>query len=185
MKSVFKPLLIAGLLATAGFTAFSQPMGMGGGDCTGMAGSGGPMMGGMRHERMGQMDPARMQAWMDKRHAALKAQLKLTAAQESAWTTFTAAMKPPADMMAKRAEYAEMVKLPTPERIDKMKALRTQHMADMTAAMDKRGEAAKAFYATLTPEQQKLFDAHAMGPQNARGRMGGPRDGKGPMQSKP
>lgn len=48
-----------------------------------------------------------------------------------------------------------MAKLPTPERIDKMKALRSQHMSDMTTAMDKRGEATKALYAALTPEQQK------------------------------
>jgi hypothetical protein len=184
MKSIFKPLLIAGLLATAGFTAFSQPMGMGGGDCNGRAGEGGPMMGGMRHERMGKMDGTRMQAMMDKRQAALKAQLKLTPAQEGAWTTFTAAMKPPADMLAKRPDPVEMAKLPTPERIDKMKSLRAQHMADMTAAMDKRGEATKAFYATLTPEQQKVFDANAMHAQNPRGRMGGPRDGKGPAPTK-
>ena len=178
MKSILKPLLIAGLLATAGFTAFSQPMGgMGGGDCMGM-------QGGMRHERMGKMDGSRMQAHMEKRQAALKTQLKLTPAQEGAWTTFTVAMKPPADLMAKRPDPAEMAKFPTPERIDKIKSLRAQHMADMTAAMDKRGEATKVFYATLTPEQQKVFDANAMRPQNAGGRMGGMRDGKGPMQAK-
>src|SRR5450830_1602702 len=169
MKSIFKPLLLAGLLATAGFAALSQPMG--GGDCAGMTGD--------MHHRMGNMDPAKMQARMDKHFATLKTQLKLTPAQEGAWTTYTAAMKPPVDLMAKRAEYAELVKLPTPERIDKMKALRTQHMADMNAAMDQRGEASKAFYATLTPEQQKTFDAMGTG-----GHMGGMHRGKGPMQSK-
>ena len=182
MKSLFKPLLIAGLLATAGFTAFSQPMG--GGECPGMMGDGNAMQGGMRHERMGKMDATRMQANMEKRAAELKAQLKLTPAQEGAWTTFTAAMKPPANMQAKRAEHAEIQKLPIPERIDKMKALHTQHMNEMSAAMDKRGEATKAFYATLTPEQQKVFDANAMRPQNSGGRMGGPRDGKGPTPAK-
>jgi protein CpxP len=29
----------------------------------------------------------------------------------------------------------------------------------MSAAMDRRGDATKAFYAALTPEQQKVFDA--------------------------
>jgi Spy/CpxP family protein refolding chaperone len=183
MTSIFKPLLIAGLLATAGFAAFSQPMG--GGDCAGMMGAGGPMQGGMHHERMGKMDPAKMQAMMDKRNAVLKANLKLTTAQEGAWTTYTAAMKPPADMLAKRAAHEELAKLPTPERIDKMKALRSQHMGDMTAEMDKRGEATKAFYATLTPEQQKVFDASAMRKPGAGGRMGGMRDGKGPGAVKP
>jgi hypothetical protein len=157
-----------------------------------MAGEGGKMMGqggmmheGMSHERMGKMDPAKMQAQMDKRNAALKAKLKLTPAQEGAWTTFTAAMKPPAEMMAKRPDHAELDKLPTPERIDKMKALHTQHMNDMTAVMDKRGEAAKAFYATLTAEQKKVFDDSAMRHQGPDGGKGGPRGGKGPAPAKP
>jgi DsbC/DsbD-like thiol-disulfide interchange protein len=145
MKSMLKPLLIAGLLATAGLTAFSQSP-----------------MDGMSHDRMdkaGHMDRARMQAQMNKKNAALKAQLKLSAAQEAAWLTFVDASKPPADMMARQAQHAELAKLPTPERIDQMKTLRSQHMAEMTAAMDKRGEATKAFYATLTAEQKKTFDS--------------------------
>lgn len=174
MKSVFKPLLLAGLLATAGIAAFSQ------------APPAGPMMGasapmkheGMRHHRMGRMDPARMQAWMDKRNAELKTQLKITSTQEGAWTAYTAAMKPPADMMGQRPDRAELAKLPTPERIDTMKALRNRHMAERSAAMDKRGEATKTFYAALTPEQQKVFDANAMRRHGADGRMGGPRHGK-------
>src|SRR5450830_77980 len=87
--------------------------------------------------------------------------------------TFTAAMKPPATMMANRPDYAELIKLPTPERIDKMKALHTQRMADMTAAMEQRGEATKAFYAVLTPEQQKVFDASITRRQGPDGRKGG------------
>jgi Spy/CpxP family protein refolding chaperone len=140
---------------------------------------------GMRHERMGKMDPAKMQAWMDKRNVELKAKLKITPAQESAWTTYTAAMKPPVDLMANRPDRAELDKLSTPERIDKMKALRTQHMTDMNTAMDKRGEATKAFYATLTPEQQKVFDTSATRHHGPEGRKGGPREGKGPVQPKP
>ncbi|MEO6322967.1 MAG: Spy/CpxP family protein refolding chaperone, partial [Polaromonas sp.] len=50
-------------------------------------------------------------------------------------------------------------KLATPERIDKMRALRTQRMTEMNAEMDKRGEATKAFYSALSPEQKKTFDA--------------------------
>jgi Spy/CpxP family protein refolding chaperone len=180
MKSVFKPLLLAGLLATAGFAAFSQASP---GD---MMGAGGPMNhAGMRHGRMGQMDPAKMQARMDQRNAVLKAQLKLSPAQEAAWTTYTTAMKPPAGMPASRPDPAEMAKLTTPERIDKMKALRTQHMADMNSFMDQRGEATKAFYATLTPEQQKVFDVSAMSQRGSGGRMGGMRGGAGPAASAP
>lgn len=183
MKSVFKPILLAGLLATAGFAAFSQAPA--GGDRGPMMGAGSPMHEGYRHDRMGQRDPAKMQAWMDKRNTELKAKLKLTPAQEGAWTTYTAAMKPPADLIAKRPDRAELDKLSTPERIDKMKALRTQHMTDMTVAMDKRGEATKAFYATLTPEQQKVFDTSASRHHGRDGRKGGPRDIKAPAQVKP
>ena len=178
MNSVFKPLLLAGVLANAAFADFSQKPGAG---PAGMMGHAGPMHEGMGHPGMGSMHPARM----EKRHAALKTALKLTPAQEGAWTAFTAAVKPPADLKAKRPDFAELAKLPTPERIDRMKALHTQHAADMTAAMDKRGEATKAFYAALTPEQQKVFDTATARHHGPAGRMGGPRDGKGPVQPKP
>ena len=172
MKTVLKPLLLAGLLATAGFSAFSQAPATA--ERGVMMGADAPMHDGLGHHRMGNTDPARMQAWLDKRNAELKAQLKLTAAQNGAWTTYTAAMKPPADLMAKRAaEHIELDKLSTPERIDKMKALRTQHMGEMNAAMDQRGDATKAFYATLTPEQQKVFDANTLRRHGAHGRKGG------------
>jgi len=182
MKSVFKPLLLAAALAVASFAAFAQAPGAG---PAGMIGAGGPMHEGMGHPGMGPINPARMQARTERRHAALKAALKLTPAQEAAWATFAAAMKPPADLKAKRPDFAELAKLPTPERIDRMKALHTQHAADMTAAMDKRGEATKAFYTVLTPEQQKVFDTATARHHGPAGRMGGPRDGKGPMQAKP
>jgi Spy/CpxP family protein refolding chaperone len=181
MKSVFKPLLLAGIFATASFAAFSQAPSMG---PSGMMSAGGPMHQGMGHPGMGRMDPAKMQAWMERRLAILKAVLKLTPAQEGAWSTFTAALKPPVDRQVKRPDPIEIAKLTTPERIDKMKAMHTQHVNDMSAAMDKRGEATKAFYAVLTPEQQKVFDASTLRHWGFAGRMGGPRDGKGPVQPK-
>ncbi|MDB5931047.1 MAG: hypothetical protein JWR60_2754 [Polaromonas sp.] len=170
-------LVLAGLLATAGASAMAQdaaaipppaagaaatakpPAGHGPRQQMGDHKSGDHKMG---QHRMGHRDPARMQAMMAKRQAELKARLKITPAQEPAWTSFTAAMQPPARMMGQHAtpeQRAEMGKLTTPERIDKMRAMRTQHMAEMTAAMDKRGEATKTFYAALSPEQQKTFDA--------------------------
>jgi len=172
MKPVFKSLAIAGLLATAGFAAYSQsPGGRGMMDCD----SGG---------RMGYMNPERMDKMMSKRADDLKAKLKITPAQEGAWTAFAAAMKPPVDWQAKRPDRAEFDKLTTPERIDRMHALRTQHAADMNAAMDKREEATKTFYAALNADQKKVFDAeHAR--MGERGRWGGhrgpmgPRDGAG------
>ena len=111
-------------------------------------------------ERMAKHDPAKMQEHMLKRQADLKAKLKLTPAQESAWTAYAASMQPPAGMGMRHTsgQRAEMDKLTTPERIDKMRAMRAERMTQMNAEMDKRGNATKTFYAALTPEQQKVFD---------------------------
>jgi Spy/CpxP family protein refolding chaperone len=154
MKKLIQSLVLAGVMASAGGVALAQ--------------MNGPMMG--HGGMMGHGDPARM-AQMHARHLAdLKAKLKITASQEAAWTTFTEAMQPPADMMAKRPDRAELDKLPTPERIDKMRALHKEHMVAMEAAMDKRAEATKTLYNALSPEQKKTFDAeHARMDQRAGG----------------
>jgi protein CpxP len=178
MKFALKPLaslnslILASLLATAGASAMAQAP-----PAAPVVGPAG-MHAGMQGDRMmGHGNPAKMQAWMAKRQAELKAKLKITPAQEGAWTTFTASMQPPAPIARLTPEQrAEFDKLSTPDRIDKMRTLRTQRMADMSAAMDKRGEATKTFYAVLTPEQQKTFDAEhkKFGPREGRGgREGG------------
>lgn len=148
MKTPFKCLAIAVFLATTGFAANAQtPATMG--DHKAMMGEG----------RMQKMDPAKMDAMVSKHLADLKAKLKLAPEQEFSWKTFAEAMKPNAKMQENRPDRAELDKLTTPERIDKMKAMRNQHMSDMNAAMDKRDEATKTFYATLSAEQKKTFDA--------------------------
>ena len=89
---------------------------------------------------------------MKQRLDKLKAELNLSAAQTGAWDSYLAAMKP-AERPA-RMERGDFAKLTTPERIDKMRELRTQRHADM----DRRGDATKAFYAQLNADQQKTFD---------------------------
>ena len=171
-------LILAGLLASAG-AAMAQNSDASPAALTPKTSASAPVA---RHAKpqqgdhhMGRHDPAKMQARMAKHQAELKAKLKITAAQEGAWTSFTAAMQPPARMMGERpmaGQRAELDKLATPERIDKMRALRTQRMTEMNAEMDKRGEATKAFYAALSPEQKKTFDAEhqKMGPREGHGR---------------
>ncbi|NMM77006.1 hypothetical protein B2J86_12230 [Acidovorax sp. SRB_14] len=105
-----------------------------------------------------------MREKMHERMAAFKQKLQLTAAQENDWNTFTAAMKP--GERTARLDMQGMGQLTTPERIDRMRAIRAQRSAEA----DRRGEATKAFYATLTPQQQKTFDAQSL-------RMGGGREG--------
>jgi protein CpxP len=161
-------LVLAGLLATVGVSAMAE------GPTTAPATPAAAAGNYSGHHMMGQRDPAKMQARMAERQAELKAKLKITASQEGAWTSFTTAMQPPARRMGERPtaeQRAEFDKLTTPERIDKMHALRTQRMADMTAEMDKRGAATKAFYAVLSPEQKKTFDAEhqKMGHREGRG----------------
>ncbi|OGA99538.1 MAG: hypothetical protein A3E79_06260 [Burkholderiales bacterium RIFCSPHIGHO2_12_FULL_61_11] len=186
MKFSLKPLaclnalLVAGLLAAAGTTATAQ--GMPAAPVAGPAAAG--MHAGKSGDRMmGHRDPAKRQARMLKRQAELKATLKITPAQEAAWTSFTASMQPPARNARPTPEQrAEFAKLSTPERIDKMRALRTQRMAERSAAMDQRGEATKTFYAALSAEQQKAFDAaHAkFGQRDGRGHhQGGMHHRKG------
>ena len=168
MKSVFQPLALTLVLAASGFSAFAAGPTEGGPNM----GAGMAMQNGTSHHGMNRMDPAKMQARMDKHHEQLKAKLKVTAAQEAAWTTYVAAMKPPASMMTRSSEWADIAKLPTPERIVKMKTLRNQRMTEMIATMDKHGDATKTLYVTLTPEQQKVFDAQSMGRHARDGHMG-------------
>lgn len=158
MKNTSKHLIAAGLLAVLGCAATAQtPSPVTPGAAPAQT---------ARAERHGKFDPAKMQERMARRQAALKQKLQLTPAQESAWTAYTAVMKPPARMA--RADRAEIAKLSTPERIDRMRAMRTARMAEM----DKRGDATKTFYAALTAEQKKVFDAQAV---RGHHRRGGPR----------
>ena len=179
MKLSSKHLLLATLMATCGFAAMAQNT-----TPTAPAAGAQPQM----HDRMYRGDGPTIrermfgshQERMAKRQAELKTKLKITPAQEGAWTTFTAAMKPPAGgMMGMRHDpkvKADMAKLTTPERIDKMRALRAERMTTMNAEMDKRGAATKAFYAVLSSEQKAVFDA--ITPHGGRhGGMGGDHHG--------
>ena len=141
-------LLLAGTAATA--------MARGPGGCD--DGHSGP-----RAEKMQQ----RKTEQMAKHQQALKAALKLSPAQEAAWATFTSAMQPPGQGTQKRPNREEMAQLTTPQRIEKMQALKAERDADMA----KRMEATKACYTTLTPEQQKVFDqqSHPKHPRHGKG----------------
>lgn len=105
------------------------------------------------------MTPEQRQQRMGERQAqhaeAFKKKLQLTPAQEPAWNTFQQAMKP--GERHAQLDRKGLEQLSTPERIDRMRALRMQR----TAEADRRGDAVKAFYATLTPAQQKTFDAES------------------------
>lgn len=134
-----------------------------GGQMPGMQGSHHGMMHGGQMEQ-GRHDPAKMQAYIAKRQAELKAKLNLTPEQESSWATFTSAMKPPAmpPKGMERPNPADLEKLTTPERIDKMRAMRDQRHALMGTERSKREEATKTFYNTLNADQKKVFDTESL-----------------------
>ena len=143
MKPMGTSLIAAGLLLALSSATFAQP---------------GPMGGSGMPQGHPQQMREHMREHMAERHtrhlADLKAKLKLDANQETAWKTFADAMQPAAGAWA-HPDRAAMEKLTTPERIDQMQTLHAQHDAEMK----KRGEATKIFYASLSAEQKKTFDA--------------------------
>lgn len=172
MNKLIQSLVVAGLMATAGGVAIAQAGGM------------------MGHDGMGHGDSAKIAQMHAKHLSSLKAKLKITATQEAAWTSFADSMKPAGGMMGKHPDPAEMDKMSTPERIDKMRALHKERMSAMEAAMDKRGDATKTFYASLSPEQKKVFDDEfskmgRRGEHGKRGHMMGSDSAKPTAPAKP
>lgn len=153
---VIPALLLSGLLATLAGCGVAQSA------TSGAMGGHGSMQG--HGDSMRSHDPARMQERMTQRMAermtALKTKLNITPAQEAAWTTFTTAMQPTQgwDYAAMRASREELSKLPTPERLDRMRALHAQRMAEVNTRMTQYADATKAFYSVLSAEQKKTFD---------------------------
>lgn len=153
MKSLHRHLLAAGLLAGLGFGAHAQvpaPQPAPGAPHT-MQGEHGHMDG-ARGEQFRQ----RMQERMAQRLAVLKQQLRIAPAQEGAWSAWAASLQPGA--RPPRIDPAEIARMTTPERIDRLRALRAQRDAEM----DRKADAAKAFYAQLDPAQRTVFDAETL-----------------------
>lgn len=120
-----------------------------------------------RHAHAASMEEhqAKFAEQMAKRQAALHDALKLTPAQEPAWTAFVSATAPTPHAPVDRAALAN---LSAPERMEKMIAMQKERSAKMEAHL----AALKTFYAQLTPEQKGLFDA-AIKKAHHGGRRGG------------
>lgn len=117
---------------------------------------------------------------LEQHHNQLHEALKLSAEQEPAWQKLMDSEQvKPALSGGKPEDWA---KLNTPARAEKMLELakaRQEHMAQHVAAL-------KAFYAVLTPEQQKAFeDFHAASRSRMEGRSGGKTGKADPAPSKP
>ena len=101
-----------------------------------------------------------------KRLAKLHDVLKLTAAQEPAWTTFAASIAPPAG--ASHPDRAAIAAMSAPQRMEQAIAMAKQHVTMMEARLS----ALNTFYVVLTAEQKKVFDDHVKGGHFAPHRMG-------------
>lgn len=105
-----------------------------------------------RQARMAELRAKRAEH-MAQRQQQLHDALKLSGAQEQAWNSFVASMKPAEREQHDRAAFAN---LPAPQRMQKMIELSKQR----TARMESRLEALNSFYSTLNPDQKKVFDDH-------------------------
>ncbi|AOZ50986.1 Spy/CpxP family protein refolding chaperone [Chromobacterium vaccinii] len=128
MTQLLKPLLIAGLLF-AGSAAYAD-------DAPAAPAA----------HKGWHMDPAKHEEMRAKHLQALHDKLKIQPQQEAAWQTFAASMKP-----EKMEKPAMDDKATAPEKMESM-------MQRQQARMQQRLDALKAFYAQLTPEQQKTMD---------------------------
>jgi hypothetical protein len=143
------------------------------------------------HGRRGVEMAARHEA-MQKQHLEdLKTVLRLRPDQEPALAAFIEAHKPQVHEMRGPREPGPLT---TPQRLDEM----AKRDAEMTAQHQRMRDALARFYAALSPDQQKVFDAlqrlkgprgghgggHGGGPQMMFRRHGGP-DGPAPGHEPP
>lgn len=162
MQHSYKQLLTIALLAGAGLVAVAQT------PPAQPAAPGAPAQA-QRDARPGMGSDLRQQRHAEfraRRLAAMKQKLGITAAQEAAWASWTAALQPQPRTL-QRPDRVQFEAMTTPERIDRMRALRAERMAQL----DRRGDATKAFYAALDAEQRKLFDEMSL----RMGKRGGHR----------
>lgn len=131
------------------------------------------------------MDGDAMMARMKARHEAMAKQhledlrtvLRLRPDQEPALAAFVAAHRPPpggpmgSPMAGKMGPGDDDAALTTPQRLERQ----AKREAEMDAQKAKRREALAKFYAALSPDQQKVFDAlqRLQGPRGP-GMGGGP-----------
>jgi hypothetical protein len=85
--------------------------------------------------------------------------LHLTGGQEAAWRDYTRAIAPAPEAEARHRATTELLPaIPTPRRIALIEATMAQDAADFR----RQGAAVTAFYATLTADQQRVFDRETL-----------------------
>ncbi len=134
---------------------------MGSGYGPGMMGYGGPRAWGPRG---GQDFCSAMLGQVDGRLAYIKAELKVTSAQESLWTTYAASARDRANAMLARCSAVMSrrsgASVSLPDRLDQDE----QYMTAQLDALRTMNKALKPLYAALSDEQKKTADELFWGP---------------------
>jgi len=100
----------------------------------------------------------------------LNQKLNLTASQQGAWQTYSAAMLSLAqnhaqEMKSRMASNRKAIEdMPTPERLEKMAELMRKH----SDTLGKMANDVRSFYAQLTSEQKTIFDLYAKDVRHSR-----------------
>jgi hypothetical protein len=154
MHTLRKSLLLAGAAATLATASFCAQAQQGEGRYT--------------HAAAMQERGARMAEHFAARQARLHDALKLSAAQEPAWTTYQNALQP--HTPPAHPDRAAWQAMSAPARMQAMIDLTKQR----TAMMEQRLPAVTAFYDQLTPEQKQVYDRftrhHGRGGRDGHGR---------------
>ncbi len=162
MKSstkLFAAIAAAGIMG-AGALAVAQPGAVGPGNCDGRMGM-----------RQANFDPA---ARVDQHLAQLKADLKVTAAQEPLWQAFADKARAEAGKGVRgMRDNAQDLSLSAPERMSRT----TDLMKQRVAAMESVNGSFTQLYDSLSVDQKRVADIHAArmgqrGPMGRRGHMG-------------
>jgi Spy/CpxP family protein refolding chaperone len=124
------------------------------------------------------MGPGMMGAWgdADESLAALKAELAITAKQESAWQAYADNVKKHQE--SRQSWFAKMQEARGAGSAPDFLALQTEHMKQRQTEMAANAKALKELYAALTPEQKALADQRFGGYGRGYGAgygRGGPR----------
>jgi periplasmic protein CpxP/Spy len=159
-QTVLSAIAAAALMMSGVASAHPGGMGMG------------PMMGGMHGPgpMAGNMQAGGPSAMAESRLAYLKAELKITANQESAWQAFSGKVRQQAEAMQAMRGKMQNVAGSVPERMDQ----RSEMMRQRMGAMDSMNAAMKDLYAVLSPEQKAIADQRF-------GMMGGRPMAMGPI----
>jgi len=91
--------------------------------------------------------------------------LRLTPQQEVGWEAYRKQTAEPNHAQERRRSAAALFpKVSAPQRMDLMEAEMKQELVDL----HQQAQALKSFYATLTPEQQKVFDTQTLPPARSQ-----------------